>query len=203
MEIQTLKFLAAPLVCAFIGWLTNYLAIKMLFRPREPLNILGLHWQGLFPKRQSELAFRLGELVEQELLNHQDIEQALQDPELQDRLRQLVDIYVHNFIHNKLSAIHPLLSSLLQGQILDRIKGLIVHEVEKFIPQMVEHASAELKQRFNFGRIVQQKIQDFSMAKLENIIFSMMKKELRFIEFLGAVLGFGIGGLQSFFLYIL
>ncbi|MFP4392126.1 MAG: DUF445 domain-containing protein [Desulfohalobiaceae bacterium] len=203
MEPQILKYLAAPFICAFIGWLTNFLAIKMLFRPRQPVRILGYTWQGLMPKRQKELAQKLGELVEQELVNHQDIDQALQDPEFQSRLRHMVDIYVHSFIQNKLCAIHPLLGSLLQGQVLQRIKGLIVHEVEKFIPQMVDHASEELSQRFKFSRIVQEKIEAFPMSKLEALIYSMMRTELRFIVFFGAVLGFGIGALQSVFLYVL
>ncbi|MFP4213726.1 MAG: DUF445 domain-containing protein [Desulfohalobiaceae bacterium] len=203
MDVQLIKYLAAPFICAFIGWLTNYLAIKMLFRPRQPVHVLGFTWQGLMPKRQKELAQKLGELVEQELVNHQDIDQALHDPEFQDRLRYLVDVYVQSFIQNKLCAIHPMLASLLQGQILQRIKGLIVHEVEKFIPQMVEHASYELRQRFRFSRIVQEKIESFSMSKLEALVYGMMKTELRFIVFLGAVLGFLIGSLQSVFLYVL
>ena len=45
-----------PFVGAFIGWLTNYVAIKMLFRPREPWYILGFPMQGVMPRRQRDLA---------------------------------------------------------------------------------------------------------------------------------------------------
>ena len=40
---------------AMIGWITNYLAIKMLFRPYKEINILGLKIQGLLPKRKQAL----------------------------------------------------------------------------------------------------------------------------------------------------
>ena len=52
-----------PIIAALIGWLTNYLAVKMLFHPKLPLQVLGFSIQGVFPKRQKQLADKLGSLV--------------------------------------------------------------------------------------------------------------------------------------------
>jgi uncharacterized membrane protein YheB (UPF0754 family) len=52
-----------PFVGALIGWLTNYLAIKMLFRPRQPRFIFGLLCR-VIPRRQRDLALKIGEVVE-------------------------------------------------------------------------------------------------------------------------------------------
>ena len=48
--------LLLPIIAALIGWSTNYLAVKMLFHPRLPLRIMGFSIQGVFPKRQKQLA---------------------------------------------------------------------------------------------------------------------------------------------------
>ena len=198
-----IAFFIPPLVCAFIGWLTNFLAIRMLFHPRKPIRIAGLYWQGLLPKRQKDLARKLGQLVEEELVNHEDIRQAVNNPEFQERLRALIRLYVHRFIHSKLTAIHPLLSSLLKGTFLDKLVELIVAEVQRFIPEMIEEASEELESRFDFRQLVQDKVESFSTEKVETMFFSLMRKEFWFIELVGGLLGLVVGSAQSVLMVML
>lgn len=199
-----MKYILGPLLCAFIGWFTNYLAIKMLFHPRKPKRILGWTLQGLFPKRQAELADLLGEVVEKELVNHEDIQRVIQDPAFHRRIRSLVDTYVSRFLQKKLSSVHPLLASLLQGRkVMEKIKDLVVDEVERFIPDMLAKAAHELETRFEFSTIVRDKIAGFSIEKLENVLFQLMKREFRFIEVVGGVLGLLVGTVQSVYFFFL
>ena len=58
-----------PLVAALIGWFTNYIAVKMLFHPKNPKGFLFVKIQGVFPKRQKALAQKLGDLVAEELFS--------------------------------------------------------------------------------------------------------------------------------------
>ena len=58
-----------PFISAGIGWFTNFIAIKMLFYPREEKNFLLFRFQGIFPKRQEVLAGRLGKIVAEELFS--------------------------------------------------------------------------------------------------------------------------------------
>ncbi|MFO7877922.1 MAG: DUF445 family protein [Desulfovermiculus sp.] len=197
MDTESIKYLLSPLICAFIGWMTNYLAIRMLFHPRQPVNILGWKWQGLFPKRQAELALRLGQLVESELLNHQDIRRVIDDPDFQARLRSMVDGAVHRFVQGKLTSLHPLLNTLLRGTVADRARAMIVDEVERFLPELVEQAASDLESKIHIQRIVQEKIEGFSPERLESLLFSMLKKEFWFIEICGGFLGLVVGSMQA------
>ncbi|GBL35044.1 UPF0754 membrane protein SH1116 [Filimonas sp.] len=70
-----------PFISAFIGWFTNWIAIKMLFHPKEEKNILGLKIQGIFPKRQQQFAEKLGQLVSRELISFSDIANKINNPE--------------------------------------------------------------------------------------------------------------------------
>lgn len=197
MNTQTIISLLSPFICAFIGWMTNHLAIRMLFHPREPVYVFGWAWQGLFPKRQSELAQRLGQLVETELVNHEDIRQVLHDPAFHHRLRKMVQETVHRFVQGKLTALHPLLNTVLRGTVADRVEDMIVDEVERFLPDMVEQAAFALESHVQIQHIVQDKIEEFSPQRLETLLFSMLKKEFWFIEIVGGVLGFAVGTLQA------
>ena len=60
--------LCMPFIGAGIGWVTNFIAVKMLFHPRKPLRLLFFSVQGVFPKRQQAFAHKLGAIVSDELI---------------------------------------------------------------------------------------------------------------------------------------
>ncbi len=71
-------------VGAIIGGVTNALAIKMLFRPYEPIYIAGKQLPftpGLIPKRREELAYQLGKMVVEHLLTPEGIRRKLMETE--------------------------------------------------------------------------------------------------------------------------
>src|SRR3546814_3210658 len=56
-----------PIVGAIVGLGTNWLAIQMIFRPLEPRRYFGLvTYQGMFPKRQAEIAHDYGRIRSEE-----------------------------------------------------------------------------------------------------------------------------------------
>ena len=78
-----IKILIPAFIGGIIGWITNVLAIKMLFRPVYPVRIplIGIDLQGLLPKRRAEIAVSIGETVEKELINIDDILKKLSNDE--------------------------------------------------------------------------------------------------------------------------
>ena len=73
METEIWRLALLPVAGLSIGWLTNYLAIKMLFHPKEPVNLGIITLQGVFPKRQDALGDKLGEVVSKELISTDEI----------------------------------------------------------------------------------------------------------------------------------
>ena len=65
------KLIFLALVGALIGWLTNVIAIKLLFRPINPIGIKGTPFmiQGLIPKRKGEIAKSIGDVISEELVS--------------------------------------------------------------------------------------------------------------------------------------
>ena len=62
-----------PFIGALTGWVTNWIAVKMLFHPKEPKNFLFFKVQGVFPKRQKVMAEKLGHIVASELFSIDDV----------------------------------------------------------------------------------------------------------------------------------
>ncbi|MGE4297404.1 MAG: DUF445 domain-containing protein [Desulfovibrionaceae bacterium] len=197
IELMHWKYLAAPFICAAIGWFTNYLAVKMLFHPRTPvrLGIVTLH--GVFPKRQKALARNLGEMIEKNLISADDVTTVITSPDFATRCERVADPYVESFIKEKLVTIHPMVGMFLNEQMIEKIKTMLSAQLCKVVPDILGNAATELESRLNFSEVVRTKVEQFSMDKLEGILFGIMKQEFRFIELVGGVLGFAIGVFQS------
>jgi len=186
-----------PVISGFIGWVTNWVAIKMLFHPRRPVHILGLTIQGIFPKRQEQFASRLGKLVSQELISFEEIASKLTDPGRMDTIIPLLESKIDVFLRHKLSESFPMISMFIGDKTIDKLKSLFIEELKTTLPEMIDNYILQLKDELNLERIVTEKVKAFSGEKLEELIYNVMSKELRFVEILGGVLGFLIGLLQA------
>jgi uncharacterized membrane protein YheB (UPF0754 family) len=188
--------LSIPIISGFIGWVTNWVAIKMLFHPRNPLKFLGITFHGIFPKRQQQFAEKLGKLVSDELLSFGEIEQKIINPENLKKMMPLVEAHVDDFLRNKLSDVFPVISMFIGDKTINQLKGFFMTELESLFPILMQRYMKNLQQELDLEKIVTEKVAGFSSDKLEEILMGIMSKEFRFVEILGGVLGFLIGLLQ-------
>ena len=191
------QYLTAPVICAFIGWLTNYIAVKMLFRPRNPVNLGICTVHGVFPKRRGALAENLGNAIEKNLINHDDIKKVLSDPSFQDAFAGIAGAKINEFLDTKLVTINPMIAMFVTGEIKQKVSDLLMGEIRGMLPEFLQTASNELQKRLVFHEVVRDKINAFDSEKIEELLFAVMKKEFKFIEIVGGVLGFIIGVAQS------
>ncbi len=192
-----LKLFFSTVICAFIGWITNFIAIKMLFHPRAPVQVGSLTIQGIFPKRQKALALNLAAVIEGELLSHDDIKNVMQRPEFAARLKDKIQDGFTEFLSKRLGGLNPMIAMFLDGAMLDKIKGLLDAELDHIVPGLLDTAASELENTLDFRKVIQEKIENLSMERLEVLLMSIMAQEFRFIEVVGAVLGAAIGLLQG------
>lgn len=194
--------LLIPIISAFIGWFTNWIAIKMLFHPKNPIKVLGITFHGIFPKRQKQFAEKLGKLVSNELLSFQDIEQKITNPKNVEKLMPLVEEHIDNFLRNKLKEKMPIISMFIGDKTVNELKGVFIAELQEMFPQIMAGYMNNLQSDLDLEKIVVAKVSAFSSDKLEEILNDIMSKEFRFVEIIGAVLGFVIGLLQILITFI-
>ncbi|MBD3343954.1 MAG: DUF445 family protein [Chitinivibrionales bacterium] len=184
-----------PIISGLIGWLTNYIAVKMIFRPRKPVTILGIRFQGLIPKRKSELARKIGETVEKELISHRDIKKAMQTPAFHDAMVSILGGKIDE-LFQKLLGTSALTELFLSGDVVRQIKTRLMEELEPFLPSALDMLLKKVESHLDFKKIVQEKIEGFDMSRLENIVYAIASRELKAIEIFGGILGFMIGLVQ-------
>ena len=175
----------------------------MLFHPRHEKRILGLKFQGVFPKRQKVLAEKLGALVARELFSMQDVKKHLQGDEFITHIKATLETKVDEFLEKKLAEALPMATMFLGSGMVDKIKHSLVENLAKAVPELGEMFVAHLEKNMDVETIVRNKVEAFSSDKLEEILLSIMKREFHFIELVGAALGFMIGLTQLVILWLL
>lgn len=195
-----MKIAVAILIGAFIGWITNYIAIKMLFRPHKEVNFLFFRIQGLIPKRRNAIAYGISETIEKELLSIKDVLEHLESDELDSKLEEFVDDILDKKLKETIISNFPMASIFLTEGVLEKIKKAIKDTILGNKTEIIQLFSTYIEEKVDFAKIVREKISDFSLDKLEEIIFNLAKNELKHIEVIGAILGGAIGLIQYFVL---
>ena len=185
-----------PIISAFIGWFAIWIAIKMLFHPREPRNILGFRFQGVFPKKQQPLAEKLGKLVKEQLLSFDEIQQKITSPENLQKIMPHIEEHIDQFLRVKLAERMPIISMFIGDKTISELKTVFAAELEILFPLIMQQYMGNLQEQLDFEKIVVDKIAAFSSEKLEQVLNESMAKELRLVALLGGVLGFLAGLLQ-------
>jgi uncharacterized membrane protein YheB (UPF0754 family) len=191
-----------PVISGFIGWVTNWVAIKMLFHPRQPIQILGIRIQGIFPKRQDQFAAKLGKLVSEELLSFDEIKSVIANPDNLSAIMPVMDQAIDRFLKEKLSTVMPMISMFIGDKTIGTIKDVLKDELAQMLPKAIDEYVDKIKDKLDLEKIVTEKVRNFSSDKLESILYQVMAKEFRFIEILGGILGFLIGLLQVAITYL-
>ena len=194
-----LQFIELPLIAALIGWLTNWVAIKMLFHPKKRIKIGIFEIQGVFPKRQKIFAEKLGMVVAHDLFSSHDIKEKISQSNIDKEIKALIDKHINTFLNTKLKEAYPQIVMFIYNYIIRQFKDVTMKEIETLLPLVLNAYKQNIEKSLDVVDIegtVASKVANFSSDKLEEILYSIMKKEFRFVEILGGVLGFIIGLIQ-------
>ncbi len=188
-----LALLTLPLISALIGYITNVVAIRLLFWPQQPINFGLFKLQGVLPKRQADIAASVGELVEERLLSLDEVIDQVNTPEVRERLV----VTITDVMRDKLDSMLPRFIPPRAIQLIaDTLEKIVRQEADQIISQVVESVRDYLTAEVQIKKIVEEKINQFDLNELEDIVRGVASTELRFIEILGGVLGFIIGLVQ-------
>ena len=190
------QLLVMVLISGAIGWITNWVAIKMLFRPHKEINFGLFKIQGLIPKRKAEIGTGIASIIQNELISVKDVISNIDREEFSKRLNKLIDDVLDKNLKKKVKEKFPLLQMFFTDKVAKDIGNTIKEIVMENQEKIFEIFSNYAEENIDFEIIISDKISNFSLDKLEEIITLLAKKELKHIEVIGAVLGMIIGAVQ-------
>ena len=188
-----------PVIGAAIGWLTNYVAIKLLFRPHVPFNVLGWRVQGVIPKRRKEIARSIARTIEKELLSSEDLAKALSGLNWEREIERTVEEVVEHRFSSRFLQL-PVVGMVSQG-LKSQIKYILTREIVTHLDRKKGALAAKVRQNIDVKDLLVTKIDQLDLMRFERLLTDFIARELKHLEYLGGVMGFLIGVFQSLFTY--
>lgn len=185
-----------PLLSAFTGWITIKIALKLLFRPLMPRQMMGLTIQGIFPKYKQHIAFKLGQIAAAEFSNFGGLEQKISDPANMEKIKPLIEIHIDDFLRNKLKEQMPMIGMFIGDKTINTLKVIFMQEIETLFPQVMQQFAGNLKSDLDIEQMVVSKISSLSSEKMESLLYNNLAKEFRMASVLGAAIGLLVGLIQ-------
>jgi uncharacterized membrane protein YheB (UPF0754 family) len=198
---QVFQIILIPVIGAIIGWVTNVLAIRLLFYPRQPfrLPVVGYEVQGLIPKRRLDLARDIGRVVEKELLSLDDVLTRINTPEIQLRIADTASKQVVSQVKGKIPNYIP--RSVVR-LIEEGVYSWLLKEFPSLYEKTIYQVSGQVKEEIKVAEIIEHKLHQFELEKFEELVNGVASREFRHIEWVGAILGFFIGLVQVGVFYV-
>ncbi len=199
--MQWWSVILIPVIGAFIGWITNLIAVKAIFKPYQPVHIFGLPWaiQGVVPKRRAELARSIGQVVEKELLKVEDLIGQMKSPEILNKIVQSASDSIRCMVVDRIPAWVP---PTVRMVILEMMGDMLNKQMPQVISQIVDQAGHSVIEKVKLSQLVEDRMNAYDIRHLEKIILSVAARELKHIEMIGGVLGFIIGLVQVAIVYL-
>ena len=179
-------YIIGALIGAVIGYITNWLAIKMLFRPREAKYIFGMKLPftpGLIPKEKSRIANKVGETVGTHLLNSDSLSKALKDDKIKAKFNEVAKEKINQVINSN-STLEEALKNTL-GENYYALKGNMINNITKTILESIQEEEFKNKVKFYIVDSIKErlnknpeKIIDFiNSNKFREVIINTLEEE--------------------------
>lgn len=189
------RILILAVIGGLIGYITNVIAIKLIFRPINPIKIpiLNVEIIGMIPKRKLEIASNVAQVIEEQFFSFDDIIENV----ITEQDKQIIIDYIKVRIKLVLNEKLGLIPSSIRNLVQNYISEVIEDEIKSGVDELSEELIIKANNRINIKEIVENKINELDLYELETIILQIIKKELKQIEVLGLILGFFIGIIQG------
>lgn len=179
-------YIIGALIGAVIGYITNLLAIKMLFRPREAKYIFGMKLPftpGLIPKEKSRIANKVGETVGTHLLNSDSLSKALKDDKIKSKFNEVAKEKINQVINSNSTLEESLKNTL--GENYYALKGNMINNIAKTILESIQEEEFKNKLKFYIVDSIKErlnknpeKIIDFiNSNKFREVIINTLEEE--------------------------
>ncbi|MGK5095182.1 DUF445 domain-containing protein [Deltaproteobacteria bacterium TL4] len=186
-----------PVAGLLVGYITNWLALKMIFEPKEPKDFgpfKGI--QGLFLKRQHEVAGDYGALIAAEILNPQNIIEALLKGPSSDKLFKLISRQVKSSIDETAGLAKPLVTMAVGTKNYIEMKEIVVDNIMKEIPESMKHVHAYTAEALDIENTLREKMQSLTPTEFEDLLHPAFKEDEWILIAVGGLLGLGVGFFQ-------
>jgi uncharacterized membrane protein YheB (UPF0754 family) len=190
-----------PVAGFLVGWITNFLALKVIFAPLEPKQILCWELQGIFLKRQNEVSATFARIVCVEILHIKAIWDAIFAGKLSKNFFAMLRAHTLVFTEKLIAEIKPVAIAAMGAAEFAKMKEDIAQKVIDNIPSIIDHSYAYTQEALDMETTIRTKMQELPAPDFEGVLHPAFQEDEFTLIMLGGVLGAIVGVIQLFTLF--
>ncbi len=184
---------------ALAGGFINWLAIVMIFNPKQPRRFGPFVLHGLFMRRQKEVAEAYSKMVAEELLNPQNIIDAILKGRVSDGLFRIVSKHVKAALDRETEQMMPFMEYMIGTQRYIEMKNRAVDRMMAEAPAVIQPLHDYSRQVLDIENTLRTKLESLPVEDFEDMLHPVFKEDEWILIALGVVLGGLVGYLQWHF----
>ena len=189
--------LVLPLFGLITGGLTDYIALRMIFRPKEEKRIApGIKWQGLFHNRREQVTRDYGALLAQDIITPAAIMDSLLTGPMADKFFEIIRNEIQTTIDQQTGVAKHLITLTIGSQRYNEMKQTIAQRVIDNMPETSREVESYATERLDIENTIVERMRVMDTDDYENLLRPAFKNDEWIIVALGATLGFLFGEIQ-------
>jgi len=193
-------FVILPVSGLFIGYLTNWLGINLIFKPVWPHLYCGgyVNFQGVFLKRQKEVSQQMTEMICSKLVTARKmLEYVVKREEILKMVEDLFKKHVEEAMNKQTNTVQPIVNRIAGRSVMDGIRDDLVKETIEELPNHSRQIERYLDDQFNLVETLSYRLSRLPPSDFEGMLHPVFQEDEWMVMLLGAVLGVVVGTLQA------
>ena len=195
------KFWILPLFGLLVGYATNWLALKLIFNPIEPISFIGVTYQGLFIKRQNEVSKEYAYLLAHDIFTFDRIFASIITGPTKDRFVNLITDHANHAIDEAAGLSKPVITLVAGKRSYEKIKNIAIDKTLKELPNSVKPVFPYAEKAMDLENIFRTRMQHLPPRDFVDFLRPVFQEDELKLILVGAVLGMGAGIGQLFILF--
>lgn len=189
--------LVMPIFGGLVGLTTDWLALKMIFYPREERRVLGIfRWQGMFQKRRRQVAADYGRLIAEEVLTAPKILEGLLTGPRSDRLIMMVQRHIEKVVDENIGLAKPLVVLTMGSAAYQRLRHDVAERTLAEVPITAGAALHYAKDAMGVEHTIVEAMIALTPVEFEGVLRPAFQQDEWKLILVGGILGALVGELQ-------
>jgi len=182
-----------PVFGLIVGYATNWIALKMIFRPQQPTKYGPVTFQGLFHKRQKEVARDYSRLIADEVVNPSNITAAVLKGPRREYAYHIVGRFLRFEVDQQLGPLKPAVQAAMGSDNFQSAQRAAVNHTVERLPEMVRPIDEYAKNAMRLSETLSERLASLPADEFEDMLRPAFKEDEWILIAVGAALGFFVG----------
>ncbi|TGM87021.1 DUF445 domain-containing protein [Leptospira bouyouniensis] len=190
-----------PFTYGFVGWVTNWLALKMTFYPIQFIGFSPyLGWQGIIPRKAHKMASKSVDVITERLLNIKEVFLKVDPKKAETVFLPALDSSIRYTIKEFSDSLDPKLWDIIPDLVKEEIYHKVRRESGITIRKVIKKLQADIDSLFDVKALVLKKLSGSNVSLVVELFQEVGAPEFKFIERSGFYFGFLLGLIQMVFM---